>query len=243
MQHLRLRSVAVPCPPLKFVVRRFWSHIGEGHTAAEAAVAVGVSMHTGRLWFAAVGGVAPRISKPKTVGTRRRLTFADRVEIEIGVRTNESLQSIGRRLGRPASTIKNEIDVNATKNCADGRKSGYRRKNAFGAHQSGKTAQVQYRAMLAQARSEVRARRPKIGRLAERERLREEVQTRLEDFHRPAQIAVRLRREFRRRSGDVGVTRNHLSIDLRARTRQPAERSAPVSAHWTCTAQAAAPHR
>jgi IS30 family transposase len=186
----------VPCPPLRCVVRRFWSHVGAGHTVAEAAVAVGVSTHTGRLWFADVGGVKPHFSEPKTVGTRRRLTFEDRVEIEIGVRTNESLRSIGRRLGRPASTIKNEIDVNATKNCSDGRKSGYRRKNAFGARQSGKTARVDYRAMLAQARSEVRARRPKTGRLAVNDRLREQVQTRLEDFHSPAQIAVRLRREF-----------------------------------------------
>jgi IS30 family transposase len=140
--------------------------------------------------------VKPHFSEPKTVGVRRRLTFEDRVEIEIGVRTNESLQSIGRRLKRPASTIKYEIDANATKNCADGRKSGYRRKEAFGARQSGKTAQVHYRATLAQARSETRARRPKIGRLTERERLREEVQTRLEDFHSPTQIATCLRREF-----------------------------------------------
>jgi IS30 family transposase len=186
----------VPCPPLRSVVRRFWCEIGEGRTLVEAAGAVGVSMHTGRLWFADVGGVKPIISEPKSTGPRRRLTLQDRVEIEIGVRTNESLRSIGQRLGRPASTIKYEIDANATKNCSDGRKSGYRRKEAFGARQSGKTARVAYQAQLAQARSEVRARRPKTGRLAQRERLREEVQTRLEDFHSPTQIAVRLRREF-----------------------------------------------
>ena len=186
----------MPCPPLRSVVRSFWVHVGEGHSVAEAAVAVGVSTHTGRLWFADVGGVKPHFNEPEPTGPRPRLTYEDRVEIEIGVRTNESLQSIGRRLKRPASTIKYEIDANATKNCADGRKSGYRRKEAFGARQSGKTAQVQYRATLAQARSETRARRPKIGRLAQRERLREEVQTRLEDFHSPTQIATCLRREF-----------------------------------------------
>jgi transposase, IS30 family len=186
----------VPPPPLRSVVRMFWSHIGDGDTVAEAAVAVGVSMQTGRLWFADVGGVKPFVSEPKAIGPRRRLSLEDRVEIEIGVRTNESLRSIGQRLGRPASTIKYEIDANATKNRSDGRKSGYRRKNAFGAHQSGITARVAYRAQLAQARSEVRGRRPKAGKLAEHERLREQVQTRLEDFHSPTQIAVRLRREF-----------------------------------------------
>jgi IS30 family transposase len=186
----------VPCPPLRSVVRGFWVHIGVGHTVAEAAEVVGVSHATGRLWFADVGGVKPHFSDPEPTGPRPRLTYEDRVEIEIGVRTNESLNAIGRRLKRPASTIKYEIDANATKNRADGRKSGYRRKEAFGARRSGKTAQVQYRATLAQARSETRARRPKIGRLAERERLREEVQTRLEDFHSPTQIATCLRREF-----------------------------------------------
>ncbi len=88
-------------------------------------------------------------NEPEPTGPRPRLTYEDRVEIEIGVRTNESLNAIGRRLKRPASTIKYEIDANSTKNCADGRKSGYRRKEAFGARQSGKTAQVQYRATLA----------------------------------------------------------------------------------------------
>ena len=187
----------MPCPPLRSVVRRFWCEIGEGRTLAEAAGAVGVSMHTGRLWFADVGGVKPIISEPKSTGPRRRLTLQDRVEIEIGVRTNESLRSIGQRLDRPASTIKYEIDANATKNCSDGRKSGYRRKEAFGARQSGKTARV--------ALPELSSRRlaprcvhdaPRLVRLAEHERLREEVQTRLEDFHSPTQIAVRLRREF-----------------------------------------------
>jgi IS30 family transposase len=160
----------VPCSPLRSVVRRFWSVIGAGGTVADAAAVVGVSLGTGRLWFADVGGVKPSLSEPTATGPRPRLTYADRVEIEIGVRTNESLRSIGLRLGRPASTIKYEIDVNATKNCADGRKSGYRRKAAFGARQSGMTAQVLYRAQLAQARSEVRARRPKASKLAQRER-------------------------------------------------------------------------
>jgi IS30 family transposase len=163
----------------------------------EAAVAVGVSEHTGLRWFADAGGVKPQLGEPKTSGTRPRLTFADRVEIEFGVRTNESLQSIGERLGRPASTIKREIDTNGdVVNRYEGRKSGYRRKEAFGARQSGRAAEPQYKALVAQARAERRARRPKPGKLACNEQLHDEVQARLLDQHSPEQIARRLPMDF-----------------------------------------------
>jgi transposase, IS30 family len=126
------------------------------------------------------------------------MTLRDRIQIDIGVKTNESLHSIGARLtpSRHASTIKREIDNNGVDNSYDGRKSGYRRKEAFGARQSGKTAQVHYDAFVAQARSDQRARRPKPGKLAVNERLHAEVQTRLEDKHSPEQIAARLPMDF-----------------------------------------------
>jgi len=123
----------------------------------------------------------------------------DRIEIEIGVKTNESLRAIGKRLDppRPASTIKREIDTNGdVANRYEGRKSGYRRKEAFGARQSGNSAEVRYRAVMAQARSDARARRPKPGKLVVDESLHDEVQTRLEDHHSPEQIAHRLRLDF-----------------------------------------------
>lgn len=183
-------------PPLRSAVRQFWDHVGRGCGPAGAGVAVGVSERCGLRWFADAGGVKPRLYEPKASGPRPRLSFDDRVEIEIGVRTNESLQSMGKRLGRPASTIKREIDANGTRNRYDGRKSGYRRKEAFGARQSGHTAQVPYRAMVAQGRADERARRPKQAKLAVNDRLRDEVQTRLDDFHSPGQIATRLRRDF-----------------------------------------------
>nr|WP_235690295.1 helix-turn-helix domain-containing protein [Mycolicibacterium gadium] len=67
------------------------------------------------------------------------MTLQDRIQIEIGVATNESLRAIGSRLlpPRPASTIKREIDNNGrhTVDHPD-RNSGYRRKHAFGARQS-----------------------------------------------------------------------------------------------------------
>jgi transposase, IS30 family len=185
----------VPLPPLTSVVREFWGYISDGRTAAEAGVAVGVSVHTGVSWFRNAGGVKPRLTEPNNSGLRPRLILWDRIQIQIGVERYESLQSIGRRLGRPASTIKREIDVNGVRH-NDGRKSGYRRKEAFGARQSGNSAQVHYDALVAQARSDQRARRLKPGKLAVNERLHDEVQTRLEDKHSPEQIALRLPMEF-----------------------------------------------
>ena len=50
--------------------------------------------------------------------------------------------------------------------------------------------------MVAQVRAEESARRPKQSKLAKSDRLRDEVQTRLDDFHSPGQIAALLRRDF-----------------------------------------------
>lgn len=186
----------MPLPPLASVVREFWGHVSDGHTSAEAGVAVGVSRHTGVRWFRDAGGVKPRLTKPKRFGLKPRLTLRDRIQIDIGVKTNESLNSIGRRLGRPASTIKREIDNNGVDNSYDGRKSGYRRKQAFRARQSGRSAEVHYDALVAQARCDQRARRPKPGKLAISERLHDEVQTRLLEEHSPKQIAKRLPMDF-----------------------------------------------
>jgi IS30 family transposase len=199
----------VPLPPLAVVVRQFWGHVSDGYTVAEAAVAVGVSQRTGFCWCRDAGGVKPRLTAPKTSGPKPRLTLRDRIQIDIGVKTNESLNSIGRRLGRPASTIKYEIDANGVDNRYDGRKSGYRRKEAFGARQSGKTAQVHYDAFLAQARSEQRARRPKPGKLALNDTLHDEVQSRLLKEHSPKQIAKRLAMDF---PDDVEMRVSHETI-------------------------------
>jgi IS30 family transposase len=175
----------------------FWEQIRVGLLAGDAGEAVGVSATCGRRWFREAGGVKPAVSKPKTSGSRPRLTLEDRIEIHAGIYANESLRSIGRRLGRPASTIKREIDNNSELRCRyTGRKSGYRRKEAFGARQSGSSAKVDYRAMSAHDRSADRARRPKLRRLAIDDTLREQVQSRLQLRHSPQQIAKRLRCDF-----------------------------------------------
>ena len=187
----------MPLPPLASVVREFWGHIADGCTAAEAGVAVGVSAHTGVRWLRDAGGVKPRLIEPTTSGPRPRLCLSERIEIQCGVRSDESLQSIGERLGRSASTIKREIDNNGLHVLHNPqRRSGYRRKWAFGARQSGSSATVRYCALTAQALADRRARRVRAGKLALNDRLRDEVQERLLDEHSPAQIAQRLPMDF-----------------------------------------------
>lgn len=200
----------MPLPPLASVVREFWSRISDGCTAAEAGVAVGVSGRTGISWFRDAGGVKPRRLEPLISGLRPRLCLQERIEIGFGVRSGESLQSIGRRLGRPASTIKREIDNNGLHNVAHpDRKSGYRRKEAFGARQSGRSAAVRYCALTAQAYSDRRARRPKPGKLAVNAKLHDEVQARLLDEHSPEQIAQCLPINF---PDDVEMRVSHETI-------------------------------
>jgi hypothetical protein len=55
-------EVVVYLKAYRSVVRQFWDHIREGMSAAEAAVAVGVSVHAGRNWFAQAGGGETEIS-------------------------------------------------------------------------------------------------------------------------------------------------------------------------------------
>ncbi|KAA0023478.1 IS30 family transposase [Antrihabitans cavernicola] len=185
----------MPLPPVRAAVREFWDHIRGGRTTADAADRVGVSEATGERW---IRDVKPHFTDPETDGPRPRLNLADRVEIEVGVRIGESLHSIGDRLGRPASTIKREIDANGVIRCFEqhGIKSGYRRKKMFGARQSGNTARVDYRALVAQQRSDQRARRPKQGKLAAIDELREAVQDRLSEQHSPEQITATLRLDY-----------------------------------------------
>ncbi len=138
----------------------------------------------------------PQFTTPKKTGPRPRLDLADRIRIQIGVSNYESLNSIGRSLRRPASTIKYEIDANGVPASHNGGKSGYRRKERFGARRSGRTAVIEYDALIAQTRCDARARRPKVRKLATNQRLHDEVQTRLKDEHSPQQIAHRLPLDF-----------------------------------------------
>ncbi|MFI6363196.1 transposase [Nocardia sp. NPDC050630] len=183
--------------PSRGVVRRFWELVGAGVGPSAAGAAVGVSETTGLRWLRECGGVAPVFTDPVTTGPRPRLSSTEREEIAIGVAGGESINSIARRLGRWPSTIYREIRRNGPQNKA--RPSGrvrYRRTHRFGARRSGRIAVVGYRAGIAQRRAEMRARRPKPGKLATNRGLHAEVADRLGQRHSPAQIAGALRVEF-----------------------------------------------
>jgi len=172
-------------PQMLSVERRFWEFIAEGATTEDAAVVVGVSVTAGRKWFRRFGGVNPRRQEPQ--GPRRpRLTHDEREQIMIGTSQGESIRSIARRLKRAPSTIQREIKKNGHSHWAPGR---YRAKYRFGANRGGWDAKSLYSARTAQRRSEVRARRPKTGKLGRCAALRVEVQALLVKHYSPAQIA------------------------------------------------------
>jgi IS30 family transposase len=100
------------------------------------------------------------------------LSLAEREEIACLTAAGHGPREIGRRIGRPASTISREVARNTT------------------------SPQRGYRAWTAQARAEANAARPKQRRLATHLPLRKQVQERLEENHSPQQIAQRLRLEF-----------------------------------------------
>lgn len=99
-----------------------------------------------------------------------QLSLGDREEIRVGLDAGESLTSIGRRLGRSASTISREVARNG--------------------------GAPTYRAWRADRRACELARRPKPSKLVVNLRLRDEVEPRLVRRCSPQQIAARLRFEF-----------------------------------------------
>jgi len=107
---------------------------------------------------------------PPRTTISNRLTFLDREEIWFGRAHGESMRSIAVRLGKAPSTISREL------------RSGTTRRG--------------YRPSSAEHLSRQRARRPRGGKLADNDRLRDYVQTGLEAEHSPEQISIRLRRDF-----------------------------------------------
>jgi len=134
----------------------------------DAARAVGVSEGTGRSWFRRVGGVVPALTPPSGY----RLSLAEREEIACLTAAGHGPREIGRRIGRPASTVSREVARNTT------------------------SPQRGYRAWTAQARAEANAARPKQRKLATQLSLRAQVQQRLQENHSPQQIANRLRLDY-----------------------------------------------
>jgi transposase, IS30 family len=146
---------------------RFWEGVRAGLGPGQAVTAAGLDWRAQR-WFAEAGGV--KANGPGPV-SGRYLSLAEREEIAVGVAARKPVRQIARELGRPASTVSREI-----------------RRNSSGTGL--------YRAMAAQHRAEVRARRPKEAKLAGNEELRGWVAGQLRKRWSPEQISRRLAAEF-----------------------------------------------
>jgi transposase, IS30 family len=165
-------GVTGPVPLPRELRRRFWRLIATGSATEAAADAVGVARETGSRWFIEAGGMPPMsLAEPRG----RYLSFAEREEIALDRAAGLGIREIARRLGRSPSTISREI----ARGCLSRRPRG------------------RYRASVAQARADARARRPKPAKLTVHPRLRDWVADKLERLQwSPEQIARRLRAEF-----------------------------------------------
>ncbi len=153
---------------LREMRQAFWDQVRAGNWAKEAAEAIGVSGEQGRRLFAECGGVM----EPRSTVSGRYLSHAEREEIAILHGLGQGVREIGRRIGRPHTTVARELSRNSNR---DGG----------------------YRALAAQRRAEERARRPKPGKLALNPALREFVVAKLAgEQWSPRQISQALRMEF-----------------------------------------------
>jgi len=115
----------------------------------------------------------------------RTLNIAEREKILAGINQGLSIRAIAASLGRAPSTVSRELARNL------------RQKYFWPPSRRGpRPLAWSYSPHQSQYRAETGAARPKIAKLAERPRLRQEVQDRLEEEHSPEQIAARLRVDF-----------------------------------------------
>ena len=139
-------------------LQRFWSCIAAGMASEDAALKAGMSQPVGARCFRGAGGMPPamfRSSAKPLAG--RYLSLAEREEIALLRVQAYSMQEIGRRIGRSASTISRELRRNAAT-----RSGGF-----------------EYRATTAQWHAERSACRPKASKLALNPALRAYVEERL----------------------------------------------------------------
>ena len=155
----------------------FWEAMHSGATVTEAAVAAGVSEHTGRRWVQQAGFM-PRTPVPVDAESdsdtsppaKGPLSFIERCRLEELLATGHTPMQATGLLGRHRDTIRREKDRGQTG-------SGYR-------------------ARVGQDVAEANRRRPKPRHLETRPALLAEVVARLEQRQSPEQIAGRLREDF-----------------------------------------------
>jgi IS30 family transposase len=154
----RLRSPGRPPVATRSEGQLFWSLIATGISSEAAAIKAGVSQPVGTRWFRKAGGMPPAMFRPAAKPlSGRYLSLAEREEIALLIVQGHSLQEIGRRLERSASTISREVRRNATT----------------------RGGALDYRATVAQWHAERSARRPKTTKLAGNAALRSYVEERL----------------------------------------------------------------
>jgi IS30 family transposase len=154
------------------VEREFWRKVALGLSTGDAAVAVGVSREVGGRWFRDGGGM-PTLELTEPTG--RYLSMQEREEIAILNGQQVAVREIARQLTRSPATISRELRRNAT---------------------GGDPAR--YRATVAQAEADRRARRPKTAKLAAYQPLHDYVTGKLggAEHWSPEQICRRMRVEF-----------------------------------------------
>ncbi len=149
-----MHSPGAPSLP-RAIERLFWQQIATGITSEKAAEAVGVSPVVGARWFRHRGGMPLFLSRPIS---GKYLSFAQREEFGLLRAQNMGVREIARRIRRSPSTVSRELRRNA-------------------ATRAGK---IEYRASVAQWKSELAARRPKPAKLVKNPSLCRYVQDRLE---------------------------------------------------------------
>jgi IS30 family transposase len=162
-----VRELGQPGRPLSIATRREIRRLlADGVGVCEVARRVGCSRKSVQRVARAEGGL-PLRERSRSV---RCLSLEEREEISRGLGGGESLRRIAVRLGRSPSTVSREVAANG--------------------------GRVRYRACRADREAFVRARRPKVAKLARDARLRAFVEAGLEQRWSPQQIVLRLRREF-----------------------------------------------
>ncbi len=159
--------------------RELWDRWANGESISQIARALAKPPGSVFTVLKANGGYVPPIRRRRP-GT---LTAVEREEISRGLARGESMRQIGRRLGRPASTISREIARNK--------------------------GPQKYRAVDAEDRAWRRACRPKPCLLARNEPLRRFVAEKLSIEWSPEQIAGHLAKHF---DLDTGMRVSHETI-------------------------------
>lgn len=146
--------------------RRMWDAWQAGEQASAIGELLGWDRHTVYNRVREVGGVRPRRRQ-----TRARLSFEERVHIEIGLKQHRSMRQIADDLGRAPSTISREVKEHRDR-------------------------QGRYNAKRAHAIAFEAAKRPQVSKIDANPMLRERVLAGLAKKHSPEQIAGRLAADF-----------------------------------------------